>query len=425
MALTVKKVAKLLRQGKPKRHLDSGVAGQRGLYLEIASKTSAHWLLRYQLNHRTRWMGLGSARVFALAEARARAKIERQKLADKVDPLAVRRAERAKAAAAPEVLTFAKAAQGYNDAHERMWSNAKHRDAFLSTLKQYAFPHIGALDVAAIDTPRVLAVLEQKVRASKGREGGVFWLARAPTANRVRNRIELVLDWAAVRGHRPSGAPNPARWSGHLSEVLPAPGQVARITHHAAVPYAEIPTLMAELAKREGVAARALQFLILTAARSSEVLGATWGEIKEDTWVVPATRMKSRREHRVPLAPQVVNLLGGLYREDNNPFLFLGPKTGARLSETALSATLRRVGRSETVHGLRSSFSDWAHERTAHSGHAIELALAHSVGTDQEKAYRRGDMLDKRRVLMAAWAKYCTSPPPAGAVVPLRERRGG
>jgi integrase len=306
-------------------------------------------------------------------------------------------------------------------------TNRKHAAQFLSTLKQYAFPRLGALDVAEIGTPHVLAVLEQKIPASKGNPAGVFWQVRTTTASRVRNRIELILDWASVRGHRPPGAPNVARWRGHLDQVLPAPGQVARITHHAAVPYAEIPTLMAELAKREGVAAQALRFTILVSARAGETLGATWNEIDLENalWVISGHRMKSRRPHRVPLAPEAVQLLRGLYTEQNNPYIFVGPVTLGRLSETALSAVLRRVGRTETVHGLRSSFSDWAHERTGHASHEIELSLAHSVGTDQEKAYRRGDMIDKRRKLMEAWAKFCCSPPAAqtGKVVSMQPAR--
>ncbi len=425
--LTVKKVAKLLRQGKKGRHLDGGPGGVRGLYLEIESKTNAHYLLRFQLNHRTRWMGLGSARTFALPEARTRAKVERQKLADKIDPLAIRRAERAKAAAAPEILIFAKAAQAYFDQHEAKWSNRKHAAQFLSTLKQYAFPRLGALDVAEVNTPHVLSVLEQKIAAHKGNPAGVFWQVRTTTASRVRNRIELVLDWAAVRGYRPQGAPNPARWQGHLSEVLPAPGQIAKIAHHRAVPYAEMPVLVSALRQREGVAAQALVFTILVVARAGETLGATWPEIDFEAvvWTVPAERMKSRRPHRVPLAPAVIELLRGLYTEAGNPYIFIGPKTGAGLSETSLAATLRRVGRSETVHGLRSSFSDWAHERTGHASHEIELSLAHSVGSDQEKAYRRGDMLDKRRKLMEAWAKFCCSPPAAqtGKVISMQPAR--
>ncbi len=269
----------------------------------------------------------------------------------------------------------------------------------------------------------MLAVLEQKIAAAKGNPAGVFWQVRTTTASRVRNRIELVLDWAAVRGYRPQGAPNPARWSGHLSEVLPAPGQIARITHHRAMPYLEVPALVSVLHQHEGSAARALIFAILTGARSAEALGATWAEIDHAVWTVPASRMKARREHRVPLAPQVIELLEGLPREANNPFLFIGSRPGAGLSETALAATLKRVGCDATVHGFRSSFSDWAHERSAFSNHEIELSLAHAIGSDVERAYRRGDMLDRRRKLMAAWARYCTTPSAAGAVVPLRGAR--
>jgi integrase len=394
------------------------------LYLDIESKTNAHWSLHYQLRGRQTYMGLGSAFTFSLAEARDRAQQERKQLADKIDPLAVRRAERAKAAAVPAVLTFAQAAQAYHAQHEAKWSNAKHRAQFLSTLKQYAFPRLGAVDVAEINTPHILQVLEQKVPAAKGRPDGTFWNTRTTTANRVRNRIELVLDWASVRGYRPQGVPNPARWQGHLSEVLPSPRHVARIVPHRAVPYPEVPALVSALRQREGVAAKALTFTILTAARAGETLGALWSEIDLDqaAWTVPAERMKARRAHRVPLALTVVELLKGLYRENGNPHVFIGSRPGAGLSESALAEVLGRVGRKETVHGLRSSFSDWAHERTGHSGHAIELSLAHSVGSDQEKAYRRGDMLNKRRKLMEAWARYCTTPPAAaGAVVPLRK----
>jgi integrase len=293
-------------------------------------------------------------------------------------------------------------------------------------LTTYAYPLIGGLDVATIDTPEVLRVLEQKVTESKGNSGGVFWTVRTTTASRVRNRIELVLDWAAVRGHRPQGVPNPARWKGHLSEVLAEPSKIARVDHHRAVPFRELPGLMAELAKREGIGVKALMFAVWTAARTAEVLGATWSEIdlKNAVWTVPPQRMKSRREHRVPLAPQVVELLKNLHTEDGTPCVFVGPRTGAQLSETALAEALRRAGRSETVHGLRSSFSDWAHESTGFSNHEIELSLAHTIGTGQEKAYRRGDMLDKRRRLMEAWAKFCMSRPAeqrkGGDVVPMR-----
>ncbi len=391
MSLTVKRVDKLLRSGEPGRHLD-----EKGLYLVIGGKASAHWELRYQLHRRGRYMGLGSARTFTLDQARARAKREREKLADKVDPLAVRRAERAtQAAAAAKVLTFSEAAQLYHSQHEAGWTNPRSAAQFLSTLKQHAFPHLGALIVAEISTPHVLAVLEQKVEAFKGNPAGPFWTARTTTADRVRNRIQLVLDWCTVRGHRPAGLPNPARWTGHLSEVLPSPSKVARVIHHPAVPYAEIPVLMAQLAGREGVAVKALMFAILTAARTGEVIGAKWDEIvdldERAMWAVPGTRIKARKPHRAPLSTAAVQLLQNVYREDGNPFVFVGMQAGVGLSDTALSATLRRVGRNETVHGFRSAFTDWAHERTNHSNHEIELSLAHTIGNDVERAYRRGD----------------------------------
>jgi integrase len=420
--LSAKKVERVKAKG---RYGDGEVPG---LYLQVSENGAKSWLLRFEIRGKRRWMGLGSAAVFSLKEARERARLARQKLADGIDPLELRRAERAKQALlAAKALSFREAAQRYYEQHESKWTNRKHASQFVNTLAQYVHPILGSLDVAEIGTPHVLQVLEQKIPAARGNPAGQFWQVRAVTASRVRNRIELVLDWAAVRGHRPAGSPNPARWGGHLSEVLPAPRQVARVSHHRAVPFAEMPALMVELAKREGVAPQALRFLILTASRSSEVLGATWEEIDFDnaTWVVPAARMKSRREHRIPLSPPVMDLLNELHTEDGTPYLFIGPKTGARLSEMALSAVLRRLGRSETVHGCRSSFSDWAHERSTHSNHEIELSLAHTVGSDQEKAYRRGDMLEKRRKLMTAWAKFCTSPAaPAGAkVVAMRGAR--
>jgi integrase len=412
--LSAKKVERATEKG---RYGDGEV---RGLYLQVSANGAKSWLLRYQLDHVTRWMGLGGME-FSLKEARERAKEARQKLADGIDPIDARRDERAKAKAAKaKALTFAQAAQQYHEQHESEWTSRKHAAQFLSSLTTYAFPIIGSLDVAIVGTPEVLKVLEQKV------PDGVFWQVRTTTANRVRNRIELVLDWAAVREHRPQGVPNPARWKGHLSEVLAEPSKVARVNHHRAVPYREMPTLMADLSTREGVGVKALRFAILTGARTGEVLGATWKEIDLENamWTVPAERMKGRREHRVPLAQHVVELLKGLFTGDGTPYVFIGPRTGAQLSETALAEALRRAGRSETVHGLRSSFSDWAHESTSFSNHEIELSLAHTVGNAVEKAYRRGDMLDRRRKLMDAWAKFCTMTEQrkGGDVVPMRGR---
>ena len=258
----------------------------------------------------------------------------------------------------------------------------------------------------------------------RGYPAGTFWTARMVTADRTRNRIDNVLSWCTARGHRPKDLPNPAAWSGNLEHVLASPSKAVRKVHHAAVPFIEVPGLMAELVKREGVGVKALVFTIMTAARAGETLGATWDEIDLDNavWTIPATRMKGRREHRVPLAPQVVELLSSLYREDGNEYLFIGARN-QRLGEIAMYATLHRLGRSETVHGFRSAFSDWAHERTSASNHVIELSLAHNIGSEVERSYRRTDLFERRRKLMEQWAMFVTTVPKAesGKVVALRQ----
>jgi integrase len=407
MNLTVKRIAKLLRNGQPGRHRDGEV---RGLYLCIGGKRNANWQLRYELHRRAHWMGLGSAFEFSLKDARERANKHRQQLADGNDPLQLKRAERAaKAATALSVKTFKQCAEDFIETHQSKWKSAKHGAQWKSSLATHVYPKIGNLDVRDIGRPHILNILEQKIEAQLGHPAGQFWKVRTVSADRVRNRIELILNFAAARGYR--NGDNPARWE-DLKHILPQPAKVAPVEHHAAMPYAAVPTVVAELRRREGVAARALEFLILTAARTGEVLNATWNEIdlEDKVWIIPAERMKGGAEHRVLLSPQCITLLRGLYREDGNPYLFIGQRQ-LRLSDTALSVTLERLGRDETVHGFRSSFSDWAHERTSHSDHTIEISLAHKVGNKVEQAYRRGAMFDKRRRLMADWARYCTTAP--------------
>jgi integrase len=404
MNLTVKRVTKLLRHGKPGRHRDGDV---RGLYLCIGGKRNAHWSLRYQLNHRPHWMGLGSAREFSLSQARDRANEQRRRLADKDDPLLLRRADRAaKAAAAATTKTFREAARDYLQDHSGKWKNAQHGKQWLATLESYVYPKLGALNVAAIGRASVLDVMRQRVEASRGNPAGEFWRVRSVTADRVRNRIELILTWCEAQGYR-SGE-NPAR-SDLIKHVLPAPTEKA-VVHHAAVPYDEVPALVAQLRRHDGVSARALEFLILTATRANEVRGATWDEIDLDNalWTIPAARMKGGKEHRVPLSAPAVDLLRGALREAGNPYVFIGGRQ-PRLSTAALNKLMKRL-RPETVHGCRSSFSDWSHERTSHSDHTIEISLAHTVGKQVERSYRRGDMFDKRRRLMADWARFCTTP---------------
>jgi integrase len=367
-----------------------------GLCLQITPSGAKSWLLRFERNGRERWMGLGPLHTVSLKEARERARKARQHLLDGVDPIEVRRSERAKAALeASKAVTFEKAATSYFDAHQAKWRNAKHRNQFISTLKEYVFPKLGKLAVADIDIGSVLSVLEP------------IWPTKTETASRVRSRIEAVLDWAAVRKLRTGD--NPARWKGNLQHVLPARARLAKPQHHAALPYAEIPAFMAALRKRDGVAARALEFTILTAARTGEVVGARWDEIDltARTWTVPGNRMKAGREHRVPLSDEAVKMLKALPREKNNPYVFVGLRAGG-LSNMAMAAVLRRMDCVDiTVHGFRSTFRDWAAESTAFPNHVVEMALAHTVGNKVEAAYRRGDLLAKRQRLAADWARFC------------------
>jgi integrase len=400
--LTAKKVERLKIPGRyPDGH---------NLYLQVGETGGKSWLFRFERDGRERWHGLGAAYTFSLKEARERARTARQLLADGIDPIDHRKAERAKLAAAKaRLITFREAAEAYFDQHEGKWKSAKHRQQFVSTLKAYAYPVLGNMSVADIDTPAVLRAVEP------------HWLTRAETMSRVRGRIEAVLDWATVRGYR--SGDNPARWKGHLAEVLPARGQVAKVNHHAALSWSEIPAFIAELRKREGVAARALEFTILTAARTGEVIGAQWPEIDLNarTWTVPARRMKGGKEHRVALSERAVELLRKLPTEDGKDFVFLGSRSGTGLSSMAMPQVLQRMDRGDiTVHGFRSSFRDWCSETTNFPNHVVEMALAHAVGNAVEAAYRRGDLLAKRRQLAEAWSKYCTSPAPAGAVLPMR-----
>ena len=427
MGLTAKRVQRLLAKGKrdpkgkkPDRYLDAN-----GLYLIVSGKNTGHWERRYERNGKSHWPGLGSVHAFSLAEARERNRRMSQLLADGIDPLAEKRARKAALlASAATRLTFKEATERFVVQRDAAWSSRKHAAEYLGTLRRYAWPHLGALDVAAIDVPHVLRVLEQKVPAEHGRPGGPFWTARTVTADRLRGRVESVLSWCAARGYRPKGV-NPASWGNNLEHVLPPPSKVAPVVHHNAMSYEGIPRLMAELATREGVGAQALMFLILTAARAGEVTGARWDEIKlaEKFWDLARERMKSRKPHRVPLAPQAITLLETLYREQDNPHLFIGRRR-ERIGDAAMAATLRRLGHDVTVHGFRSAFSTWAHECAAHSNYTVELSLAHSVGSDVERAYRRTDLFNKRRALMAQWGTFCCSPPAAGAVVPLRKGAG-
>jgi integrase len=404
MKLTAKKVERVKAPG---RYFDG-----HGLYLQVVNSNNKSWLLRFERDGRERWLGLGPLHTYNLKEARERARDARQLLHSGIDPIEHRKAAKAaQALAAAKTRTFKECAEAYIVANRGAWRSAKHGAQWSATLKTYVYPTIGNLPVAAIDTGLVLKCIE------------LIWKDKTETASRVRGRIESVLDWATVRNYR--SGDNPARWRGYLEHVLPQKNKVSKVEHHAALPYAELPAFMQALRQRKSTAVCALEFTILTAARTAETTGARWGEIDfaAKTWVVPASRMKGGKEHRIPLAPRVIELLRGLYREEGNDFIFIGSQSGRGLSDSAMVRMLQRMGRSETTHGFRSAFSDWAHEQTAHSNHTIELSLAHAVGSDVEKAYRRGTMTEKRRKLMEQWAAYCTSPPVAATgatVVALR-----
>jgi integrase len=413
--LKSKYVEQLIQVGKPGKYYDG-----QGLRLEIKGPNNASWVARYQIVGVTRYMGLGSAKTFTLAEARERnRKLVRQPLADGIDPVATRRAHRAaRQMQAAKAVTFAEASRRFLEQHSSKWGSRKHRCQWENTLRTYAEPIIGSLPVAEIDVPLVLKVLEQVVRAERTYPAGRLWTARPETANRLRGRIESVLDWAKARGHRMGD--NPAAWD-VIGTVLPARGSPK---HHLALPYTNIPAFMATLEERRDVPAKALAFAVMTAARSQEVLGARWSEVDLDAgvWNVPAERMKMRREHRVPLATPAIELLRGLYREDssNDGYLFIGAHPGRPLGHTTLQQRLKRMRQPTTVHGLRSSFRDWAGEQTAFPHDVCEASLAHVRGKT-ERAYQRGDLFNKRRQLMNAWAKFCTtSSESRGDIVVLR-----
>jgi integrase len=409
------KVARVI--SKPGMYADGG-----GLYLQVSSG-GASWIYRYMLNGVAREMGLGPLALYGLKEARAKALEARRLRHEGVDPIDARRAERVKAKLdAAKATTFKQCAENYIKSHRAGWRNAKHAAQWGATLATYAEPIIGSLPVQAIDTALVMKVLEQEIRDRPGKLGAALWTARPETASRLRGRIESILDWAKVRGYR--DGENPARWRGHLDKLLPAPGKVHKVRHHAALPYGALPEFMTQLRDEQGTAARALELAILTAARTGEVIGARWSEIDlaARLWTVPASRMKAGKEHRVPLSTRAITILEEMTqlididKENNadsetNPFVFPGGKSGQPLSNMAFLMLLRRMKRDDlTAHGFRSTFRDWAAERTKFPSEVAEMALAHAVSSKVEQAYRRGDLFERRRRMIAAWSTFCAAP---------------
>ena len=378
-----------------------------GLYLQITESGAKSWSFRFMLNGRAREMGLGPLHAVPLADARAKAAECRKLRYEGIDPIEARKVERDKARlAAARALSFDDAAEAYIKAHQAGWRNAKHVDQWRNTLNTYAGPAFGKLPVQDVDVSLVMRALEP------------IWTTKTETASRVRGRIEAVLDWAAVRGYR--RGENPARWRGHLENLLPRRARVQKVRHHAALPYNEVGAFMEPLRQQEGVAASALELLILTATRTSETIGARWSEIDFDNecWTIPAERMKAGREHRVPLSAPALALLNRRSQGRRDDFVFPGGKTGKPLSNMALLALLGRMNRDDlTAHGFRSTFRDWAAECTGFPREVVEMALAHAVSDKVEAAYRRGDLFQKRRQLMDAWAKHC------GAAKPVSQNK--
>jgi len=398
-----------------------------GLYLQVSKWGTKSFEFRFTLDGRTRSMGLGPYPKVSLADARAKVKLLAAEVEKGVDPIEERQAKRRKNAKAEKPMTFAEAALAYIDAKvdvdEGGFKNPKHRQQWRNTLETYASPIIGNVPVADVNTDLVLRVLQQETTAKD--KAGPLWNLKTETASRLRGRIEKVLSWAAFRGLRAKGD-NPARWKGHLETELVAPKTLRKPKHHAALPYVELGAFMANLREREGVAARALEFSILTAARSGEARGATWQEIDltAKVWSIDGSKMKAGKDHQVPLCDAAIALLEALPREEDNPLVFIGTSKTRGLSPNALNNVLDSLGRSElTQHGFRSTFRDWAGETTAHSREVIEHALSHQLKDKAEAAYARGTLMAKRARLMADWGKYCAidrSKIEDAGVVPIR-----
>jgi integrase len=394
------------RESKPGRFGDGG-----GLYLQVKPGGSKSWLFMYKQDKKTLALGLGSFPDLSLASARKKAEAIRAMRENGVDPRAHRDAERQRQLVeVARAMTFKQCAEAYITAQEASWKNDKHRQQWRNTLATYVYPVIGKLPVAAVDAPLVLKVLHQTVPPATGKVGGLLWHARPDTANRVRGRIELILDWAGVNNYRDRDKQNPARWKGNLAHALPKRSKTQALKHHAALPFAEIAGFARALRERDGVATMALEFLILTAGRTGEVIGARWDEIDEGAalWTIPAERMKGGREHRVPLSDAALAVLTRVKPLCRGDYVFPAASAKKPLSNMALLAVLHRMGRDDiTAHGFRSTFRDWTAECTGFPGEVAEMALAHAVEDKVEAAYRRGDLFEKRRALMKAWAGYC------------------
>ena len=398
-----------LKTKGPGLHFVGGVAG---LALQVSGPSGQSWTLRISVAGRRRDMGLGAYPSVTLAMARDKAREARELVRKGIDPIEQQRgAQSALKASVAAALTFKETATAYMSAHEVGWKSAKHAQQWRNTLDTYAYPVMGDLLVRDVGKEHVLAALRP------------LWTTKNETAVRLRGRIELVLSYAMQAGYRPEGL-NPARWKGGLDRLLPAPGKVAKVDHHPALTLAQVGAFMQRLRQAQGMGARALEFVILTAARSGEVRGATWPEfdLAAKVWTVPSTRMKANIEHRVPLSDEAVALLSSLPQMGGIDLVFPASR-GGQLSDMTLSAVLRRMGEPAVPHGFRSTFRDWAAERTNYPREAAEMALAHTIENKVEAAYRRGDLFEKRRAMMSEWAAFLAHPEPLAKVLPMKSKR--
>ena len=397
---------------KPGRYGDGA-----GLYLLVRSREAKFWLFRYTRSGKMREMGLGPAQgrtAVPLSQARAKARQLHAAVREGRDPLAEREAEKAKAQAdaakaKAAAMTFVEVADMFLAAHEQSWRNPKHRQQWQNTLRDYVLPAIGDLPVGSVDTGAVMRIIEP------------LWREKTETASRVRGRIESILDYAKARGWREGE--NPARWRGHLDQLLPKRSKVQRVAHHAALPWRETGAFMRRLRQNFSLSARCLEFLILTACRSGEVRGARWDEIDlaHAVWTIPGERMKAGREHRVPLSEPAMAVLREMAQLGTEGFVFPGLKAASALSDMALTRAVHVAGgNGATVHGFRSTFRDWCAETTNYPRELAEAALAHVLKDKTEAAYQRGDLLEKRRRLMGEWAAFCGREMVASEIVTLR-----
>jgi integrase len=415
MARTLNRLSalKVERTKRPGMYADGG-----GLYLRVAEGGSKQWIFRYVTNGRLRDMGIGPCHTLTLAVARERATEARKLRLEGIDPIAHKHAQRAAGVvAAANAMTFRQCAEGFIQDNAKKWDNVKHREQWERTLVKYVYPTLGNLPVASIDTPLVLKVVKP------------LWERIPDTASRVRGRIENVLGWATVHHFRLGD--NPARWNQHLEHALPARAEVAKTEHHAALPYAEAPAFMRELRQRDSVTARCLEFIALTATRLNEARYATWSEIDltDRVWTVPGERMKgskkTRKEHKVPLSDAAIAVLKEMLAIRQSDYVFPGSRAGRPVGKNEPLKLAKSIsGIDITAHGMRSTFRDWAAECTSFPREVAEMALAHTIPNAVEAAYRRGDLFEKRRKLMQAWADFCAKPSHRGEVVAIRGRAG-